>query len=133
MGDQGLTLRMSFGVKGAEKFAGVGGRYGMFCFVLRWETLGCASMLMGFSEPSVHLLHSSPLCSPVGSGEAPWHLWPSVQKSLQLILLLSASPPLMRQLGEQLGLLGDMVQARTQFKDRFKAGPGTRDQMFPQG
>ena len=61
-------------------------------------------MLMGFSEPSVHLLHSLFLCSPV----VKWGKGPvaSVQKSLRLILLLSISPSLMRQLGVQLGLLG---------------------------
>ena len=88
-------------------------------------------MLMGFSEPSVHLLHSLFLCSPV----VKWGKGPvaSVQKSLRLLLLLSISPSLMRQLGVQLGLLGDMVQARTHFKVRFKAGPGARDHMFSQG
>lgn len=67
-------------------------------------------------------------CGEVGKGPAA-----SVQKSLRLILLLSVSPSLMRQLGVQLGLLGDMVQARTHFKDRFRAGPGTRDHVFSQG
>lgn len=60
-----------------------------------------------------------------------WHLFRSPSSSILLPLLLS--PPVMRQLGVQLGLLGDMVQAWTQFKDRFKAWPGTRDQVSSRG
>lgn len=56
---------MSFGVKGAEKCAGVGGRYGIFCFVLRWETLGYVLMLRESSESSIHFPHCLFLCSPV--------------------------------------------------------------------
>ena len=38
-------------MQGAEKLSGVGGRYGMFCFVLRWEPLGvCFYDLVGFLE-----------------------------------------------------------------------------------
>lgn len=52
---------MSFGVKGAEKFAGVGGRHGIFCF--KMGDMGHACTLVGLSEPSVAFstLHSGAL------------------------------------------------------------------------